>query len=322
MRLPLRLHKLVYYEYWPWWMLYLPLLPLLLGYVIRSRSFYFYRRANPGLYNGGFSGERKQDLLQHIPPVYAPSTLVVPPRTPFATVEAWAQRTGFPLVGKPDVGERGNGVAKLDDMAQCAAYHQAQTDTYLLQAYVAYPTELGVFYSRLPTEATGRISSVTGKAYMTVAGDGRQAVAALMAQEPRYAMQLRRMQRLQPHTLQQVLPEGQTLLLEPIGNHCRGTRFTNRQDLCAHPQLLAATDAIAKSIPGFYYGRLDVKVTGLAGETPFALKVLEVNGVSSEPGHIYAQGYGLWRAYKDIFWHVRRMWRIARTVSHTSIKPT
>lgn len=314
MKPPKYLHTLTHYEYWPWWVLYLPLLPLLLWYVVRSRSIFFYKKANPGLYNGGFQGERKQDLLPYLPKVYAPQTQVVDADWPLDGAEACLKEIGLPVVAKPDVGERGTGVEKLDTPEAWRAYHQRQNGPYLLQQYVTLATELGVFYSRHPREQRGMLSSVTGKRYMQVTGDGHSTVLQLMARVPRYRYQLKRMATQQPELAFSIPSKDETLLLEPIGNHCRGTEFTNRNDLCHHPLLLEAVEQVARSIPGFYYGRLDVKVQGLAGEAPFELKVLEVNGVASEPGHIYAQGYGLLSAYRDVFWHLRRMWTIARAV--------
>jgi len=32
---------------------------------------------------------------------------------------------------------------------------------------------------------------------------------------------------------------------------------------------------------------------------------MEVNGVASEPAHIYDPKTPIWKAYKDIFWHMK-----------------
>jgi hypothetical protein len=56
--------------------------------------------------------------------------------------------------------------------------------------------------------------------------------------------------------------KGTTQLLEPIGNHCRGTIFRDKGDLISDP-LCEVFDTISKSIEGFYYGRFDLRVRSM-----------------------------------------------------------
>ena len=83
-----------------------------------------------------------------------------------------------------------------------------------------------------------------------------------------------------------VIDEGKTIRVEPIGNHNRGTKFVNA-NLLITPKLVAVVDEIVKHIPGFYYGRIDLKAQSIGkllnGEE---IRVLEFNGVNSEPTHI------------------------------------
>lgn len=48
-------------------------------------------------------------------------------------------------------------------------------------------------------------------------------------------------------------------LVEPIGSHNLGTKFMNGQHL--RSQQLIAIDHWADQLPGFYYGRFDIKYT-------------------------------------------------------------
>ena len=101
------------------------------------------------------------------------------------------------------------------------------------------------------------------------------------------------------------------MCLEPIGNHCRGTTFLNGNNLI-NRELEHVFDQIAGSIEGFYYGRFDVKVSSLddlyAGKN---IKILELNGVSSEPAHIYDPDNTLIKAYRDVLKHMRIIEEIA-----------
>ena len=51
------------------------------------------------------------------------------------------------------------------------------------------------------------------------------------------------------------------------------------------------------------------------------IQVLEFNGASSDPAHIYDPGYSLVQAYRDIFRHWRIMARIARQNREAGKRP-
>ena len=51
------------------------------------------------------------------------------------------------------------------------------------------------------------------------------------------------------------------------------------------------------------------------------VKVLEFNGASSDPAHIYDPDYSLIRAYRDIFYHWKTMRKIARQNRKAGKKP-
>ena len=100
--------------------------------------------------------------------------------------------------------------------------------------------------------------------------------------------------------------------LEPIGNHCRGTTFYNANKLI-NDQLIDVFNRIAKQIEGYYYGRFDLKVPNLqdlyAGRN---IKIMELNGVSSEVAHVYDPDYKLIRAYRDIAKHMDYIYQISK----------
>ena len=73
------------------------------------------------------------------------------------------------MVLKPDIGERGSGVAIIRSEAEARAYLSRATDDTIVQAY-APGAEFGVFYVRHPDETAGRIFSITEKRFPTVTG--------------------------------------------------------------------------------------------------------------------------------------------------------
>ena len=74
------------------------------------------------------------------------------------------------------------------------------------------------------------------------------------------------------------------------------------------PSLEQAIDRIAQTFDGFFFGRFDIRVPSRqdfkAGRN---MKIIELNGVTSEATHIYDPKLGLFEAYRVLF----RQWRIA-----------
>ncbi|MBC7891605.1 MAG: hypothetical protein H7Y12_05265, partial [Sphingobacteriaceae bacterium] len=202
-----------------------------------------------------------------------------------------------------DVGERGTKVEKVSTAVELAAQIRAIGAAFIVQEFVQEPLEFGVLYSRFPGEKKGWVTSVTRKGFLSVTGDGRSTIDELMQQETRARFQLDTMRARLGEGIREIIPAGETRLLEPIGNHCRGTKFIDNNHLISST-LNQVFDRIAQPIEGFHFGRFDLKVRSvedlLAGRT---IRILELNGASSEPGHIYDPRHSLREAYRDLARH-------------------
>lgn len=313
-RTPLFLIKLFKYEYWSWWVFYLPLLPYFLRLAFKERSFKFFSLVNPSIETGGLIGESKIDILNKIPPEFKPKTLFFKSEELISAEVVLAylakNKMNFPIIVKPNVGERGSKVEKINDLLELIAYLNQYKENLIVQEYIDYPIELGVMYYRLPNEKTGRVTSITMKKFLTVQGDGKSSVYTLLKNNVRARFQLDRLKKKMPELLREIPEQDQEVLIEPIGNHCRGTEFINRNDLIKE-EIHTVFDKISHAIEGFYYGRFDLKVQHLDDlYTGNNIKIMELNGVSSEPAHIYDANYSLIQAYKDILHH----WRIMNEI--------
>jgi hypothetical protein len=175
-------------------------------------------------------------------------------------------------------------------------------------------------YYRLPDGKQSGITSIVGKAFLSIVGDGFSSVGQLMDQSNRAQLRKDYLTAKFQNRLTDILPEGEVLVLEPIGNHCRGTKFVNRNDLIS-PKLISVFDTLSKNIDGFYIGRFDLKVTSVedlyAGQN---ISILELNGVSSEPAHIYDPSTSIWQAYRALFLHYSLVYKIARQNNQNGIK--
>lgn len=310
----LRWHRLTHWEYWPMEIVYFPAFFYWIYLGIRARSLFFFSASNPGIETGGMLGEEKFSILEKIPEAYRTPTLLF--KYPFEAEDLLFQleerHWNFPLIFKPDVGERGNRVEKIENRVQALEYLSGCTYDILVQPFIDYPIELGVFYYRYPSQRKGHVISVTEKEFLTVKGDGIHTLGELIHANPRAAMQSDRLYRKYDQQWNSIIAGGEALLLEPIGNHCRGTSFRNANEMI-NEQLIAVFDTISKEIDGFYFGRFDLKCRSvedlMKGEH---ICIMELNGAGSEQGHIYHPGFSFFSAVKTILQQWRILFEISR----------
>lgn len=305
-RLPLWFYRIFYYEYWPFQLLFFPTLFYWFYLSLKARSLVYFTATNPAIDLGGFFGESKIDILNKVQEQYKPKTVCVHQHSTMEEIRnvLHAKDISYPVICKPDKGEMGFLVRKISNEQELSAYFKEGPEEIIVQEFVDFSVELGVLYYKFPDGRSG-ISSVVEKEFLTVRGDGRSTVELLMNQHTRARFQLQRFKKEKPEVLNSVPLNGQTVLLEPVGNHCKGTRFMNGERLI-NQALVHVFDDITSTMNGFYFGRFDLKVKSMddlyTGEN---IRILEVNGTTSEPAHIYGAGMNLYRAYQAIFYNMR-----------------
>lgn len=316
MRLFDRLYRLwkrtTSYEFWPYLIFYAPVYPYGFYCAWRTRSLTYFTAANPIMRNSGTVQCSKFDILRRIDPQYVPETIFFPAGSSFDAVEATLRCSGimYPFIIKPDDGERGNGVEKIHHYTELQQYLRTYHVDMMVQQYISSELELGIFYYRYPGEVKGHINSVVIKGFLEVEGDGKSTLRTLIKKHLRTKGRSAYLEQKFSNQMEHVLPKGEKLLLEPIANHSRGTAFLNGNHLI-NDRLVEVFDKIA-DIDGFYYGRFDIRVPNLedlyAGKN---ISVMELNGVSAEPGHIYDPEHKLIDAYKELQEHFRIVLKIS-----------
>ena len=300
------------WEFWPAWLFYFPLLPWLAYLAVRHRGLTTPTAANPGIVpHGGVVGESKFEILSKLPPEWiVPSSLIAPAPAPervAALLRTIAERGWkFPLILKPDAGQRGAGLRLVRDPEAAARYFTAHTLAVLAQPYHPGPFEAGIFYYRLPNEPTGRILSITDKQFPVLIGDGVSTVESLVWRHPRFRMQADTfLARMNGHAAT-VLAASEKLPLAIAGNHCQGTLFRDGSHLIT-PALEGAVERIAQQFEGFYFGRFDVRYCDVAEFTAgHGFAIVELNGITSESTNIYDPTWRLGLAYRMLF----RQWAL------------
>ena len=295
------------------WAANLPLAILLLFYALRARRLFFFSAVNPVIETGGTWGESKFNILRRIPASHVPATIFVKKGTDFQVVMEKMRAVGlteWPVIAKPDVGERGFLVKKIRDEAALREYVLTNKIDFLVQKFLAEPLELAVMCHRMPDSRSTTVSSICIKETLKVTGDGSSSIRQLMHRSDRASLQLERFEVEKPALLSQVPALGQTLELEPIGNHCLGTMFLNgNQHIDA--VLTQAFENVLSKMEEIHYGRFDIKCQSIGHlRSTGEFKVMEFNGISAEPAHIYDPSYPLWKKYRDVFQHWRVIFKI------------
>lgn len=302
------------WEYWPFSIVYAPIFFYWAWLSLKARSLFFFSTANPTIAHSGFLLESKQQIYDLLPEGVYPKTLYFRKGERIEEVRRRMAERGFmfPLMAKPDVGQRGMGVELLKDECGLLLYTLRSKVDFLLQEYIDYPLEIGVFYYRMPGERRGTITGVVGKEFLTITGDGESTVEALLRQDDRYVLQLPALRRMVGHRLQMIPAKGEVLELAPYGNHSRGAKFLDHSHRVT-PGVEAVIDEVCRRIPGFHFGRLDIRCQSWASlEAGEAFSIIELNGAGSEPTHIYDPGHSLFFAWKEIKRHLDILYKVSR----------
>lgn len=294
------------WEFWPMWLFYGPVAVWIACLSIRHRGLTTLTASNPAIPEGGVVGESKFDILSRLPADSVIPAVRVPPDVVadrLATLRASVEAAGwsFPLVLKPDVGQRGAGVKRIESWDAAAKYLSRIGGAVLAQPYHEGPFEAGVFYYRFPDWPRGRILSITDKVFPEVVGDGVSTLGDLIWRHPRFRMQAHTFLARHEDAATRVVPCAQRVQLALAGNHAQGTLFRDGAHLIT-AALEARIDQIAQHQPGFFIGRFDIRYHNVdefkAGRD---LAIVELNGATAESTNIYDPDRSLWSAYRTLF---------------------
>lgn len=311
-----------YFEFWPVWFFYAPVVVYWLALAIRYRGMGLPMLANPAIKLGGMVGESKSGILDAAGPLarshILPYLLLDIDQRSFEeqalTALTCAGGKGFtlPMVVKPDKGCRGAGVEVIRSVEELACWLSRfpRDRQYILQQMAPYQAEAGIFYVRMPDEERGRITSITLKYVPCVIGDGQKTLKTLIREDPRagkishlYFPRLRRQ-------LTSVPAAGEAVALVFTGSHCRGSIFRNGNDHNTEA-LETKIDEILRDFPDFHYGRLDIKFADMnALREGKDFVIIEVNGASSEATHIWDSRGTLSEVFNTLFRQYKTLFEI------------
>ncbi len=306
-------YKITHWETWDWRIKYIPILPLWFWHCLRSRSFWFFTASNPRLAFGGFDGETKMSVYDHLPPASYPKSVLISPELAYAEVENEVRnKFKYPFIVKPDVGRMGLMFRIIGNSTELQLYHKAMSVNYIVQELIDYPVEVSVFYYRFPNTKSGTITGLIRKEFMEVVGDGQSTLVELMIAYPRIRFRLEEMKAKHSEKLQYVLNKGEIFCLSYALNLSRGGKLVNIEHE-KDERLLKLFDDLSNYSGTFYYGRYDIKCTSVDDlKQGKNFSILEYNGAGAEPHHVYGNGYTLLEACKILSDHWSVLYRISK----------
>ncbi len=305
------------WEYWPLWKFYPPIILYVVWLCLKQRCPTWFTATNPGMPMSGLVLESKQQILNALKPageVIPPFGVIsqeLDPTEKWAHLEHLQQNPSlqFPVIFKPDIGERGLGVAIIRSEMDARAYLDDSQDDIIVQQYID-GREYGIFYYRLPDELTGHIFTITDKRFTKVHGDGTQTLENLILNDERAVAMAPFFIKKYAARLFEVPKRGEDIQLAELGTHSRGSLFLDGTHLVTDA-LEAEIDRISKCFDGFYFGRYDIKVPSKeALQLGEHIRVLELNGITSEATSIYDPQNSVFTAYRVLF----KQWKIAAAI--------
>lgn len=323
------------FAFWHPVIFYTPVAFYYLFLALKYRSLSLPSAANPSIYSGGVVRDSKSEVMALVPGNLLelfPKTRFFrkkaseSPRDEMVRVAKTMEEAGmaFPLVTKPDIGHRGDGVCLVRNRRALAHYlHRFPPgEPVVLQELAEWPNEAGVLYYRFPGEQRGHLLSLTLKDFPVVVGDGRKTLEELILADSRARLISEVYFVRHKERLKRVLPKGRKFRLAFCGVHCKGAIFRNATPSIT-PELTKKIHEMASQLPHFYFGRFDVRFrdlsTFLRGEE---FQIIEINGASSESTHIWDRNISLGEAYSVLFRQFDILFRIGDLNRRAGHQPT
>lgn len=307
--------RLTHWEFWPALPVYLPVFIYGCYLSMKHGGTTVWAMCNPGMRPlSGLAMESKSEILASLnrhSNAVADWTCIQSADTVNDRMEQLQRfRESFeldwPVVLKPDVGQRGEGVAIIRNEESARAYFTGNSEPVIAQRYIS-GVEFGVFYYRMPGASHGEIFSITEKVLPKLRADGMRTVERLILDDARAVAQAKHYLRVNADRLYEIPEAGSFIQLVQLGTHCRGAVFLdgNRYQSQA---LASRLDQVLSTYEGFFFGRFDLRApSGDSMQAGEGIQILELNGVSSESTDIYDPKNSLFAGWVKLC----RQWRLA-----------
>lgn len=313
------------WEFWSLRVFYVPVVIYIAWLALRFRSLTVFTCANPAILASGFVGESKEEILQGLKNAEIAKPFLL--RHIFLSKDVSADEKlqkaadfmtendlTFPIVLKPDVGERGFGVQIVKTFDELKE-NLSSAQNLILQEFWG-GEETSVFYYRYPNEEKGEIFAITEKRFPKLLGNGFSTLEELILRDKRAVCLAAKYLERNAERLETIPEKGEEIQIIDIGTHSRGAIFLDG-DWMKTDFLENKIDEICRGFSGFYFGRFDIRVKSFEDFSRAKnFKIVELNGVTSEATNIYDPKNSLFDAYKILF----KQWKIAFEIGAENVQ--
>jgi membrane protein DedA with SNARE-associated domain len=327
-------------EYIPNGILYTPVVLYYLYLSLRYRSLTLPSASNPMIETGGFMGESKSSVMQQVgneqqswlAEFISMHRNGAPAEEDLENAISMMKekKLEFPIVAKPDIGWNGYGVRLLEGSSSLLQYITSfpHDENIIFQRPVPHDGEAGIFYVRIPGEPDGRVCSVTLRYFPFVTGDGKSTLRELIQTDERTKLRAHfylgsRSEHVgfRNEDLDKIPQEGELIRLSFIGSLRVGGLYLDASHLIT-PELNDRFNAIAKSMPEFYFGRFDIRFESIdllmKGE---GFSIIEINGSGAEAIQAWDPNVSLIKLYREFFKSYRLLFKIGALNRARGYKP-
>ena len=147
-----KISKIFYWEFWPVWLSGSPLVLFLFYFGIRARKLFFLTNVNPAFENSALVYSSKFKILKQLNPDSIPKSVFFKHRNvELSELELLLNEhdLNFPIIVKPDRGERGLLVEKIKNIGELKKYLDSNKIDFILQEFVELPNEIGIFFNKM-----------------------------------------------------------------------------------------------------------------------------------------------------------------------------
>ncbi|EKD25222.1 MAG: hypothetical protein ACD_80C00102G0014 [uncultured bacterium (gcode 4)] len=301
------------WEFWPGYLFDIPVYIYCTYLVIKAGHIGFFSNINPSMILSGFAGYSKYDDIDKFEPRLLPISILITEghESEYSEQQMKENNIHYPCIAKPTLGRTGRDVKKIHNSKQLKTYLKRIHEDILIQEFIDYPLEFGIFYYRIPGEEEGHITGIVEKKFMFLHGDGKSTFEQLIYNHPRAKYYYHQFKEEYKEKWTNILADWEKFQLNYIGNHCRGSVFYDVSKIIT-PELEKIIDDMSKKIDGFYFGRYDIKAKSVEELCQGNFKIIELNGMGSLPTHIYDPKHTLRNAYKTLIQHRDIAYRISK----------
>jgi hypothetical protein len=229
----------------------------------------------------------------------------------------------YPLIAKPDRGYQGWGVKLAQDEADVRSYLTSLQpgEGLILQEYITYGGEAGLFYVRHPGEPRGRITSLALTYAPHIVGDGRATLKQLVMNDTVLAKSAAIYRPQHGDAWDLPVAEGEVVILTHARSARLGAVYRDARDLVT-PALEERVEEIARDIEGFHFGRFDIRFRSVeALQRGEDFYIVELNGAGAEMLHLWDGRAGIVAAYRTLWMQYRTLFALSAENQRRGHKP-